>query len=439
MKQVNLLKIITLISICALLIGAVVFSASATMEQQTLEISKKNILFGDRMHLMFALKATENVQVNATCGDVDVAIEYMGIETIEGEDYRVYRTVDGWAPQNINAVVTVTAVDGDQMDKLSYSVLMYLYERLNLDDLDPEKEADRIHMYETLLEYATVADKIINSQDGRTPNELDRYHYVSVVDGTLDGYNSWGMFKDGDKPFADLDHSLLLEEGEGDVIEIGASRIKGETPNDWMRDVSEIAKNLKAVTAMSEIKSIVTNLEAAVVKARSFAENADTIVAGLERGEGTVGKLLSKDDKVYRYLETTLSAAAEISGRLERGEGTIGKLLTKEGDFHGDLKEAIAAFKKSSESFDVTKLKSDARTLVLNADKLMVDAGVLVSNLTVVAERLREGEGTLGRLSKDASRYDEANGLVRDIRQVVDNYRDTTPITTFASLIGGAL
>jgi phospholipid/cholesterol/gamma-HCH transport system substrate-binding protein len=232
---------------------------------------------------------------------------------------------------------------------------------------------------------------------------------------------------------------LLLEEGEGDVIEIDASRIKGETPNDWMRDVSEIAKNLKAVTAMSEIKSIVTNLEAAVVKARSFAENADTIVARLERGEGTVGKLLSKDDKVYRYLEKTLSAAAEISGRLERGEGTIGKLLTKEGDIHGDLKEAIAAFKKSSESFDVTQLKSDARTLVLNADKLMVDAGVLVSNLTVVAERLREGEGTLGRLSKDASLYDEANGLVRDIRQVVDNYRDTTPITTFASLIGGAL
>jgi hypothetical protein len=106
MKRVNLVKIISLIAICALLIGAAVFAASATMEQQTLEISKKNILFSDRMHLMFALKATENVQVNATCGDVDVAIEYMGIETIEGEDYRVYQTVDGWAPQNINAVVT---------------------------------------------------------------------------------------------------------------------------------------------------------------------------------------------------------------------------------------------------------------------------------------------------------------------------------------------
>jgi hypothetical protein len=29
--------------------------------------------------------------------------------------------------------------------------------------------------------------------------------------------------------------------------------------------------------------------------------------------------------------------------------------------------------------------------------------------------------------------------LVKDIRQVVDNYRDTTPISSFGSLIGGAL
>ena len=38
----------------------------------------------------------------------------------------------------------------------------------------------------------------------------------------------------------------------------------------------------------------------------------------------------------------------------------------------------------------------------------------------------------------DAILYDEVNGLVRDIRQVIDNYRDTTPISTFSSLALGA-
>ena len=153
MKKVNLIKIIALISMCALLIGAAVIAASATTEQPTLEISKKNIVFGEKIQLMFALKASENVQVTATCGDSDVEIEPVRIETIDGEEYRVYQTVSGWAAQNINAVVTVTAVDGDQTAKLSYSVLMYLYERLNLDDPKSVSE-DQREMYEALLAYA---------------------------------------------------------------------------------------------------------------------------------------------------------------------------------------------------------------------------------------------------------------------------------------------
>ena len=35
--------------------------------------------------------------------------------------------------------------------------------------------------------------------------------------------------------------------------------------------------------------------------------------------------------------------------------------------------------------------------------------------------------------------YDEVNGLIKDVRQIVDNYRDTTPISTFGSLIMGGL
>jgi hypothetical protein len=35
--------------------------------------------------------------------------------------------------------------------------------------------------------------------------------------------------------------------------------------------------------------------------------------------------------------------------------------------------------------------------------------------------------------------YDEVNALVKDVRQIIDNYRDTTPITTFGSLVTGGL
>ena len=65
--------------------------------------------------------------------------------------------------------------------------------------------------------------------------------------------------------------------------------------------------------------------------------------------------------------------------------------------------------------------------------------GAASADLASVASRLEKGEGTLGKLSADAKLYDEVTARVKDIRQVVDNYRDTTPISSFGSLIGGAL
>ena len=69
-----------------------------------------------------------------------------------------------------------------------------------------------------------------------------------------------------------------------------------------------------------------------------------------------------------------------------------------------------------------------------------------MSNLNEVALRLKNGEGTLGKLVNDPALYDNVDALSRDVqaltkdaRQVLDNYRDTTPISTFGSLIMGGL
>ena len=39
----------------------------------------------------------------------------------------------------------------------------------------------------------------------------------------------------------------------------------------------------------------------------------------------------------------------------------------------------------------------------------------------------------------DQELYNEVNALIKDVRQIVDNYRDTTPVSTFGSLIMGGL
>ena len=243
---------------------------------------------------------------------------------------------------------------------------------------------------------------------------------------------------------------LLLEEGSGEQLPLAETVFRGEPPMDWMRDLGRIANSISAITSQGELRDIVTNVQAAVSK-------VNVVVSRIERGEGTVGKLLSSDDSIYRDLRETVataktaivsvndtfSSAKAIVARVERGEGTVGKLLSSDDAVYRDLRGALENMRTVTDRIKngnglLMKLADDEK-LAADASALMERLSAASSDLAAVAASLQKGEGTLGKLSADAKLYDEVTALVKDIRQVVDNYRDTTPISSFGSLIGGAL
>jgi len=264
---------------------------------------------------------------------------------------------------------------------------------------------------------------------------------------------------------------LLLEEGSGRPLPLETTLFRGEPPTDWMRDLGRIASSVGDLMSDGGLKSIVTNIEAVAAK-------LNVVVTRVERGEGTVGKLLSSDETVYNDLKDTISSAKAVAGRLERGEGTVGKFLSSDETVYNDIKDTVASAKAvagrlergegtigklvSSDDTvyqdlkaslgnlrDVTEKLKDGKGLLgklTQDEKLSADASMMIeklaaasTDLATVASRLEKGEGTLGKLSADSKLYDEVTALLKDVRQIIDNYRDTTPISTFGSLIGGAL
>lgn len=278
---------------------------------------------------------------------------------------------------------------------------------------------------------------------------------------------------------------LLLEEGAGAVQPLATTVFRGDPPIDWVRDLGKIAGSLNEVLNDGSFRSIVSNFEATAENvnkivarvergegtagrllsrddtvyqdlraavagakravgdaektfdgARKTFDHAAAVAERLDRGEGTLGRLLSKDDAVYADLKQTLANAAAISARIERGEGTLGRLTAKDNALWGDLTNAVANVRAAT-----AKLKSGEGLLgrAFNDAALADDAAKLVANLRTVSERLEKGEGTLGRLMTERELYDEVNAAIKDVRQIIDNYRDTTPITTFGALATGAL
>ena len=187
---------------------------------------------------------------------------------------------------------------------------------------------------------------------------------------------------------------LLLEEGAGEPLPLATTVFHGEPPVDWMRDLGAIARNLNDLTSDGNVRSIVTNFEAT-------AANLNAIVARVERGEGTMGQLFSTNDTAYADLKASLANIRKVTDDLKAGQGLAGRLVYDK--------------------------------------KLGADASELLDNLKGVSDRLAKGSGTLGKLMTDQELYNEVNALIKDVRQIVDNYRDTTPVSTFGSLIMGGL
>lgn len=199
---------------------------------------------------------------------------------------------------------------------------------------------------------------------------------------------------------------LALEEGEGEILPLATTVFRGERPTDWMRDLAKVAANLREVTGSGELKAAITNFQAISASLRAMTDR-------IERGEGTLGRLLSTDDSIYRDLKATMANANEVSERLRNS-----KLVE-------DLEGGAVAFRKATEGFDLSGMKQGAEELL--------------AKLNNVAARLERGEGTLGKLMSDQELYNDLQATVRDVRQVLDNYRDTTPIATFGSLVTGGL
>jgi phospholipid/cholesterol/gamma-HCH transport system substrate-binding protein len=255
--------------------------------------------------------------------------------------------------------------------------------------------------------------------------------------------------------------SLVIEPGSGRELP-DTARLTGTPPRDLIREVTEVVSSLRraleeggtlenvrqASVSLREVlgrvergegtlgrlfsrdDEIYTNLSATVVNLREISTR-------LEKGEGTLGKLLSRDDQVYRDVAASAANLREISTRLEKGEGTLGRLLAKDDSIYTNLDATVVNLRSIS-----TRLEKGEGTLgklLSKDDQIYRDIAATVASLRAVSERLEKGEGTLGKLAKDETLYKEIKGLVGDARQTLDGIRESTPVTTFTSILMGGL
>ena len=108
------------------------------------------------------------------------------------------------------------------------------------------------------------------------------------------------------------------------------------------------------------------------------------MLARVESGQGALG-VLTKDDELGRDLKSLAKSLEGVAGKLARGEGTAGRLLQD--------------------------------------DQLARRIESVTTRMAGVLARVENGEGTAGRLLQDAELYNNLNGALKDLRQLVSDVR----------------
>jgi phospholipid/cholesterol/gamma-HCH transport system substrate-binding protein len=150
----------------------------------------------------------------------------------------------------------------------------------------------------------------------------------------------------------------------------------------------------------------------------SMVSQFQNLVTQVSQGNGSLGKLIT-DDQLYNKLTGTVDKANSLIDDLNAGKGTAGKLL-KDPAMYDNLNQTIANAKKLTD--DVNAGKGPLGKLVKDED-LASKLQNTINKLSQISDQLAAGQGTAGKFLHDDSFYDNSNKVLLESRELIKAIR----------------
>lgn len=154
---------------------------------------------------------------------------------------------------------------------------------------------------------------------------------------------------------------------------------------------------------------------------------------GSDRGQADIDKILKNLAEITEQLnESVKENRAEVKNLIGNVGGISGDSRPQIAEILANVKQVTEDLRKMTAAGDVAQ-KGKPGELRSTAEHIRHASASLESTLAhadAVAARLDKGEGTLGRLSKDETLINEAEGIVEDVSELVG------PMTRLQAVVG---
>jgi len=136
-------------------------------------------------------------------------------------------------------------------------------------------------------------------------------------------------------------------------------------------------------------------------------------VEAINRGEGTLGSIIFKED-IYRDIKEASASLKTIAARLESGEGSAGALL-RDQELYDQLRQFVARLNSTDSALGKLSAKESGEIV----DNLLAASASIKSILA----KADAGDGSLAKLLNDDALYNSASGAVATANQVMEDVR----------------
>ena len=241
------------------------------------------------------------------------------------------------------------------------------------------------------------------------------------------------------------------------VASLATAGVLGETYVDVDSSVARgpEARNgdVLATREHPDFNDVVRSSQSTLQNMDALLKRTDRILAFVESGQGSIGKLIY-DPNLYDRLSSTVNDFKSIVDEVKNGKGSIGELIASDEAY----KKAVAAVDKLNAMIDELQqgkgtagkflkdpaLYNNANETIANVKKLTDDInagkGALgkltrdealaqkldntITKLSALTDRLEAGEGTAGKLFKDPALYNNLDETLVETRQLVKSIRE---------------
>jgi phospholipid/cholesterol/gamma-HCH transport system substrate-binding protein len=143
------------------------------------------------------------------------------------------------------------------------------------------------------------------------------------------------------------------------------------------------------------------------------------IVDQIRNGEGSLGKLVANDEAYNKVIAAVDKVNAMVDD-LQQGKGTAGKFL-KDPTLYNNANETIANVKKLTDDINAGK---GAIGKLTKDEALAQKLDNTITKLSALTDELEAGQGTAGKLFKDPSLYNNADQMLVETRALVKSIRE---------------